>query len=109
MAFVASGKLRRVVVRRIDYHIPAAAPAFAIRKPAVAVFTLAGYVAAEVVSAEQADTLQADTVRRFQNATVDPTARLCEAYSRSRFNCAASISTNRRVFDSGTLLAGQTA
>lgn len=31
-----------------------AAPAFAIRKPAVAVFTLADYAAAEIMSADQA-------------------------------------------------------
>ncbi|TAJ95588.1 MAG: P-type conjugative transfer ATPase TrbB [Reyranella sp.] len=35
-----------------------AAPAFAIRKPAVAVFTLADYVAAEIMSAEQAEILR---------------------------------------------------
>ena len=35
-----------------------AAPAFAIRKPAVAVFTLADYVAAEIMSAEQAEVLR---------------------------------------------------
>src|SRR3546814_9947917 len=35
-----------------------AAPAFAIRKPAVAVFTLADYVAAEIMSAEQAELLR---------------------------------------------------
>jgi P-type conjugative transfer ATPase TrbB len=36
-----------------------AAPAFAIRKPAVAVFTLEDYVAAHIMSAGQADTLRA--------------------------------------------------
>ncbi|NWG26829.1 MAG: P-type conjugative transfer ATPase TrbB [Pseudorhodoplanes sp.] len=35
-----------------------AAPAFAIRKPAVAVFTLQDYVAARIMSAEQAETLR---------------------------------------------------
>ena len=35
-----------------------AAPAFAIRKPAVAVFTLANYVAADIMSAAQADVLR---------------------------------------------------
>ncbi|MFN3625648.1 MAG: P-type conjugative transfer ATPase TrbB [Hyphomicrobium sp.] len=35
-----------------------AAPAFAIRKPAVAVFTLADYVAAEIMSAEEAEVLR---------------------------------------------------
>ena len=35
-----------------------AAPAFAIRKPAAAVFTLADYVAAEIMSAEQAEVLR---------------------------------------------------
>ena len=35
-----------------------AAPAFAIRKPAVAVFTLADYVAAEIMSAEEAEILR---------------------------------------------------
>jgi len=34
------------------------APAFAIRKPAVAVFTLADYIAAEIMSAEQAEVLR---------------------------------------------------
>src|SRR5215467_12725362 len=36
-----------------------AAPAFAIRKPAVAVFTLADYVATGVVTADQAEVLRA--------------------------------------------------
>lgn len=35
-----------------------AAPAFAIRKPAVAIFTLTDYVAAEIMSAEQAEILR---------------------------------------------------
>jgi type IV secretion system protein VirB11 len=35
-----------------------AAPAFAIRKPAVAVFTLDDYVAAGIMSADQAETLR---------------------------------------------------
>jgi type IV secretion system protein VirB11 len=41
-----------------------AAPAFAIRKPAVAVFTLDDYVAADVMTAEQAETLRAAVVAR---------------------------------------------
>jgi len=36
-----------------------AAPAFAIRKPAVAVFTLDNYVAADIMTADQAETLRA--------------------------------------------------
>lgn len=35
-----------------------AAPTFAIRKPAVAVFTLDDYVAAGIMSADQAETLR---------------------------------------------------
>ena len=35
-----------------------AAPAFAIRKPAVAIFTLADYIAAEIMSADQAEVLR---------------------------------------------------
>ena len=41
-----------------------AAPAFAIRKPAVAVFTLADYVAAGIMTAEQAATLREAVVAR---------------------------------------------
>jgi type IV secretion system protein VirB11 len=41
-----------------------AAPAFAIRKPAVAVFSLADYVAAGIMTAEQAETLRAAVVFR---------------------------------------------
>src|SRR5439155_18167576 len=41
-----------------------AAPAFAIRKPAVAVFTLDDYVAARIMSAEQAATLRAAVADR---------------------------------------------
>src|SRR5215831_14683901 len=41
-----------------------AAPAFAIRKPAVAVFTLADYVAAGVITAGQADVLRASVAQR---------------------------------------------
>lgn len=41
-----------------------AAPAFAIRKPAVAVFTLDDYVAAGIMSAAQAETLRAGVVAR---------------------------------------------
>ena len=41
-----------------------AAPSFAIRKPAVAVFTLADYVAAEIMSAWQADALIAAVASR---------------------------------------------
>ncbi|WP_410052741.1 P-type conjugative transfer ATPase TrbB [Bradyrhizobium sp. SZCCHNR3015] len=41
-----------------------AAPAFAIRKPAVAVFTLEDYVAAHIMSAEQAATLRAAVADR---------------------------------------------
>jgi type IV secretion system protein TrbB len=41
-----------------------AAPAFAIRKPAVAVFTLADYVAAGVITADQADVLRASVAQR---------------------------------------------
>ncbi|RRD26831.1 P-type conjugative transfer ATPase TrbB [Brucellaceae bacterium VT-16-1752] len=41
-----------------------AAPAFAIRKPAVAVFTLDDYVAAGVMTADQAETLRAAVVAR---------------------------------------------
>jgi type IV secretion system protein TrbB len=41
-----------------------AAPAFAIRKPAVAVFTLADYVAAEIITPEQADILGAAVAQR---------------------------------------------
>src|SRR5262245_24203074 len=41
-----------------------AGPAFAIRKPAVAVFTLADYVAARVITADQADVLRASVTQR---------------------------------------------
>jgi type IV secretion system protein VirB11 len=41
-----------------------AAPAFAIRKPAVAVFTLTDYVAAEIMSAQQAEILRRAVVDR---------------------------------------------
>lgn len=41
-----------------------AAPAFAIRKPAVAVFTLADYVATEIMSVEQAEILRRAVVDR---------------------------------------------
>src|SRR6267142_5227882 len=41
-----------------------AAPAFAIRKPAVAVFTLADYVATGVIAADQADVLRASVAQR---------------------------------------------
>jgi type IV secretion system protein VirB11 len=41
-----------------------AAPAFAIRKPAVAVFTLADYVAAEIMSAGQAEALRRAVAER---------------------------------------------
>ncbi|MCE6075290.1 P-type conjugative transfer ATPase TrbB [Agrobacterium vitis] len=41
-----------------------AAPAFAIRKPAVAVFTLDDYVAADIMTADQAETLRAAVVAR---------------------------------------------
>jgi type IV secretion system protein TrbB len=46
-----------------------AAPSFAIRKPAVAVFTLADYVAAGIMSAGQAETLRAAVASR-QNILV---------------------------------------
>ena len=46
-----------------------AAPAFAIRKPAVAVFTLANYVAADIMSAAQADVLRQAVTER-QNILV---------------------------------------
>ena len=46
-----------------------AAPSFAIRKPAVAVFTLADYVAAGIMSAEQADILRTAVASR-QNILV---------------------------------------
>ncbi|ESZ61616.1 P-type conjugative transfer ATPase TrbB [Mesorhizobium sp. L103C131B0] len=41
-----------------------AAPAFAIRKPAVAIFTLEDYVAARIMSAQQADTLRRGVANR---------------------------------------------
>ncbi|WP_114391318.1 P-type conjugative transfer ATPase TrbB [Notoacmeibacter marinus] len=41
-----------------------AAPTFAIRKPAVAVFTLADYVAAEIMSGAQAETLRSAVAAR---------------------------------------------
>jgi type IV secretion system protein VirB11 len=41
-----------------------AAPAFAIRKPAVAVFTLADYVAMGVITADQAEVLRASVAQR---------------------------------------------
>jgi len=41
-----------------------AAPAFAIRKPAVAVFSLNDYVAASIMYAEQAETLRAAVASR---------------------------------------------
>ncbi len=41
-----------------------AAPAFAIRKPAVAVFTLDDYVAADIMTVDQAETLRAAVVAR---------------------------------------------
>jgi P-type conjugative transfer ATPase TrbB len=46
-----------------------AAPAFAIRKPAVAVFTLDDYVAAGIMSAEEADVLRR-AVKRRRNVLV---------------------------------------
>ena len=46
-----------------------AAPSFAIRKPAVAVFTLADYVAARIMSAGQAETLRSAVASR-QNILV---------------------------------------
>jgi type IV secretion system protein TrbB len=46
-----------------------AAPSFAIRKPAVAVFTLDDYVAAGIVTAEQADVLR-DAVSQRRNILV---------------------------------------
>jgi type IV secretion system protein VirB11 len=51
---------------RFDGLLPpvVAAPAFAIRKPAVAVFSLADYVAAGIMTAEQAETLRAAVVFR---------------------------------------------
>ena len=42
-----------------------AAPAFAIRKPAVAIFTLADYVAADIMSEAQADMLRAAVADRL--------------------------------------------
>jgi type IV secretion system protein VirB11 len=41
-----------------------AAPAFAIRKPAIAIFTLQDYVAASIMSAEQAETLRSAVTDR---------------------------------------------
>jgi len=41
-----------------------AAPAFAIRKPAIAIFTLQDYVAASIMSAEQAETLRKAVIDR---------------------------------------------
>jgi type IV secretion system protein VirB11 len=41
-----------------------AAPAFAIRKPAIAVFSLADYVAAGIMTADQAETLRAAVASR---------------------------------------------
>jgi P-type conjugative transfer ATPase TrbB len=41
-----------------------AAPAFAIRKPAVAVFTLEDYVVADIITAEQADVLRSAVAQR---------------------------------------------
>jgi P-type conjugative transfer ATPase TrbB len=41
-----------------------AAPAFAIRKPAVAVFTLTDYIAAGVITADQAEVLRASVAQR---------------------------------------------
>src|SRR5882757_6876624 len=41
-----------------------AAPAFAIRKPAVAVFTLGDYVATGIITAEQANVLSSAVARR---------------------------------------------
>jgi type IV secretion system protein TrbB len=51
---------------RFEGLIPpvAAAPAFAIRKPAVAVFTLADYVAADIMSASQAEALRVAVAER---------------------------------------------
>src|SRR5207302_1771419 len=46
-----------------------AAPAFAIRKPAVAVFTLENYVAAGIMDAEQADILR-DAITERRNILV---------------------------------------
>jgi P-type conjugative transfer ATPase TrbB len=46
-----------------------AAPAFAIRKPAVAVFTLEDYVAARIITAEQAEILR-DAIRLRRNVLV---------------------------------------
>jgi type IV secretion system protein VirB11 len=41
-----------------------AAPAFAIRKPAVAVFTLDDYVAKEIMTSEQAEILKSAVAAR---------------------------------------------
>src|SRR5436853_1361968 len=41
-----------------------AAPAFAIRKPAVAVFTLVDYVATGIITADQAESLRAAVAQR---------------------------------------------
>ena len=51
---------------RFEGLIPpvAAAPTFAIRKPAVAVFTLADYVAADIMSASQAEALRVAVAER---------------------------------------------
>jgi type IV secretion system protein TrbB len=46
-----------------------AAPAFAIRKPAVAVFTLEDYVTASIITTDQAETLR-DAIRRRRNVLV---------------------------------------
>src|SRR3979411_555603 len=46
-----------------------AAPAFAIRKPAVAVFTLDDYVAARIITADQAETLR-DAIHLRRNVLV---------------------------------------
>jgi P-type conjugative transfer ATPase TrbB len=46
-----------------------AAPAFAIRKPAVAVFTLDDYVAARIITADQAEALR-DAIRQRRNVLV---------------------------------------
>ena len=52
----------------------AAAPAFAIRKPASLVFTLADYVRAEVMDARQAELLEAAVVARRNILVVGPTS-----------------------------------
>ena len=52
------------------------APTFAIRKPAVAVFTLADYVAAEIMSAEQAEILRRAVADRRGTVCTNPPPRV---------------------------------